>query len=298
MGPHRALLDGHRLHLQHGPIDLIIAAKGDAFAVGKAHEAAWARFQTILTELVAELVLLKGPVKIDRRCPVKGPVAVRMWNACAPFYKPFITPMAAVAGAVADEIAVFYRTAGVESASINNGGDIALHLSGGTALNLAVVPDIDRATGHPDRIHYHTLKITSSMPVRGVATSGWRGRSFSLGIADSVTVAARTAAMADSAATIVANAVNTDYIGIRRAPAWDLQTDSDLEDRLVTVEVPPLPPSIVANALDMGASAATLMLRYGLIHCAMLTCQRQMRVVEPATGDHFGLRATLTRSDA
>ena len=35
------------------------------------------------------------------------------------------------------------------------------------------------------------------MPHRGVATSGWRGRSHSLGIADSVTVVARNAAAAD-----------------------------------------------------------------------------------------------------
>ena len=36
--------------------------------------------------------------------------------------------------------------------------------------------------------------VDASLPVRGVATSGWRGRSHSLGIADSVTVLARTAA--------------------------------------------------------------------------------------------------------
>jgi ApbE superfamily uncharacterized protein (UPF0280 family) len=54
------------------------------------------------------------------------------------------------------------------------------------------------------------------MPVRGIATSGWRGRSFSLGIADSVTVLARTAAQADAAATVIANAVDADDVRIRR----------------------------------------------------------------------------------
>ena len=44
--------------------------------------------------------------------------------------------------------------------------------------------------------------------MRGIATSGWRGRSFSLGIADAVTVLAATAAEADAAATVIANAVD------------------------------------------------------------------------------------------
>ena len=79
-------------------------------------------------------------------------------------------------------------------------------------------------------------------PVRGIATSGWRGRSFSLGIADAVTVVARTAAMADAAATMVANAVDLAHPGIRRRPACDLHCDSDLGQRLVTVAVPVLTP--------------------------------------------------------
>ena len=40
------------------------------------------------------------------------------------------------------------------------------------------------------------FSVAASSPVRGIATSGWRGRSFSLGIADSVTVLATTASRA------------------------------------------------------------------------------------------------------
>ena len=60
-GPQANLLpDGRRLHLNHGPIDLIIEAFGEAAEVRAAYEQATARFQTILTELVEELPELRS----------------------------------------------------------------------------------------------------------------------------------------------------------------------------------------------------------------------------------------------
>jgi ApbE superfamily uncharacterized protein (UPF0280 family) len=67
-----------------------------------------------------------------------------------------------------------------------------------------------------------------------VATSGWRckgkgGRSFSFGIADAVTVLAGSAAAADAAATVIANAVDLPGHGaITRRPASAIDPDSDL----------------------------------------------------------------------
>ena len=92
--------------------------------------------------------------------------------------------------------------------------------------------------------------------MRGVATSGWQGRSHSLGIADAVTVLARCAAVADAAATLIANAVDVDHPGIRREPARVLDEDSDLGDRPVTVAVPALDPETIDAALDAGAHDA------------------------------------------
>ena len=43
-----------------------------------------------------------------------------------------------------------------------------------------------------------TITLDSDMGLGGIATSGAHGRSFSLGVADSVTVLAKTAAMADA----------------------------------------------------------------------------------------------------
>jgi ApbE superfamily uncharacterized protein (UPF0280 family) len=67
------LPDGRRLHLQHGPIDLIVEAWGDARAVAAAYQRAVARFPTILPELVAELTILRTPLpKPNRRARASG----------------------------------------------------------------------------------------------------------------------------------------------------------------------------------------------------------------------------------
>ena len=72
--------------------------------VAEAYRAAAARFATILDELCAELPLLRQPARADDT-PLRGGVARRMWAAVAPFAREtLVTPMAAVAGAVAGEV--------------------------------------------------------------------------------------------------------------------------------------------------------------------------------------------------
>lgn len=281
MHAERHLLDAQRWHLQHGPIDLVIEAEGDATAVASAHAAAWARFESLLAELVGELPLLRQPV--GAHCALQGPIARRMWQACAPFRPAFITPMAAVAGSVADEIIAAYRRPGIGRAWVNNGGDIALHLAAGHSARVGLFADIarfDLADAGPLTTDGQFV-IHAADPVRGVATSGWRGRSFSLGIADSVTVLAATAAQADAAATVIANAVNVDDEAIRRLPASQCKDDSDLGDIPVTVDVPPLSPAAVRRALDAGAARARRLQSGGNAWAAMLVCQGQWRLVEP-----------------
>jgi len=270
MQAQRALLPGGRWHFQHGPIDIVIGADGDAAALTAAHEAAWQRFQTVLPELVAELPTLRLPVRGP--CPLQGVIARRMWNACRPHHSAFITPMAAVAGSVAQELIGAYARDGITRAWVNNGGDIALHLAPGASLRVGLFADLARLDPTDIGVDGH-FDVDHAMPVRGVATSGWRGRSFSLGIADSVTVLARTAAQADAAATMIANAVNVTDARIRRAPANALKDDSDLGEIDVTVDVPPLPSELVQRALQAGQRRARELQRDGLIHAAVLVCQ-------------------------
>jgi ApbE superfamily uncharacterized protein (UPF0280 family) len=265
--PQIALLpDGKRLHLQDGPIDLVIEASGGEAEVRAAYEAAARRFTGLLDELCGELVELRQPAD-PARCTLKGVVARRMHAAVAPFAaKQFITPMAAVAGSVAEEIlGAMLDVARLPRAYVNNGGDIALHLTNEERFTVGLM---DR----PDRYGLmRTMEIEADDPARGVATSGRHGRSFSLGIADAVTVLARTASQADAAATVIANAVDLPgHPAIVRCPANDLQPDSDLGARLVTRDVGQLREDEVDDALRAGAIRARQLLAAGLIEGAAL----------------------------
>lgn len=259
------LADG-RLHLQDGPIDLIIEAFGEPGDVEAAYAAATLRFASLLDELSAELPLLRAPSTPSSAKP-EGVVARRMAEAVRHFHhERFLTPMAAVAGSVAQEILqAMVEAAPLAKAYVNNGGDIALHLSAAEIFQIGMV-------GRPDQPSlFGRATISAFDEARGVATSGWRGRSFSLGIADAVTVLAPTAAMADAAATLIANAVDLgDHPAIKRMPARRIDPQSDLGDRPVTRGVGALSPAEIDTALGFGAGEAERFRRLGLIEAAAL----------------------------
>ena len=289
-GAVRAPLPGSRWHFQHGPIDLVLQAWGNAEECARAYEQAWTRFQTVLPELVSELPNLRNPVTCfagDFDCPLSGLVARRMWRACAPLADVFITPMAAVAGAVADEVLnAMLVGRDLAKAYVNNGGDIALHLAPGERFETGIVGDISKPKVTA------TASIAAEDDVRGIATSGWRGRSFSLGIADSVTVLARDGAAADAAATLVANAVDVDHPAVERRPARDLDPDSDLREHLVTVAVGTLDFEALAEALARGRREARRLVDAGLIAAAYIELQGRRIAVGAETTPH-----TLRRED-
>jgi uncharacterized protein len=256
--------DGSRLHLHHGPIDLIVEADGAEPDVAEAYRRAWARFQPLLDELVEELPALRTPVG-ERRAVLSGSVARRMDAAVSPFSERFITPMAAVAGAVADEICAEMASCDVRRAYVNDGGDIAMFLQPDESFDVGLVPIPHRPSV------MGTATVRHGDPIRGMATSGRHGRSFSLGIADAVTVLAADAARADAAATLIANAVDLPgHRAVRRTPASELDPQSDLGERPVTVGVGPLREDEVLGALGAGAGEAERMLSAGRIVAAVL----------------------------
>ncbi len=321
----RTLPDGRRLHLQDGPIDLIVRADGAAPAVAEAYGIAAEALTGMLDALCGELEFLRAPAVSrpspfrENRAPIpasrdgtrvpgradegrssptvahppssplcgpsplrgerrafSGPVARRMAAAVAPFAgSTFITPMAAVAGAVAEAVLdAMVGAVALDRAFVNNGGDIALHCAPGHAFTVGLVDRPDRPS------LFGRARIGAEGGVRGIATSGWRGRSFSRGIADAVTVLAGSAAAADAAATVVANAVDLPgHPAVRRAPADSIHPDSDLGPRLVTRGVGPLPASDVARALAAGAEVAEELLARGLILGAALHLQGRSATV-------------------
>ena len=269
------LPDGRRLHLQNGPIDLVICAYGPRPSVVQGYERAARRFATILEELCDELALLRTAAQ-PGACPLQGKVARRMHRAVEPYAAAsFITPMAAVAGAVAEEIlAAMTDGAALDRAYVNNGGDIALHLAEGANFTIGMVDRPERPS------LFGSLTIETGDGIAGIATSGRHGRSFSLGIADAVTVLARSAAEADAAATIIANVVDlpANHPKVRRAPARSVQPDSDLGDRLVTRGVDPLTGFEIDQALAAGMACAEDLVEAGLIRAAALHLQGVTRI--------------------
>ncbi len=284
--PQIALLpDGRRLHLQDGPIDLVIEACGDRAEVEIAYAAAAESFTGLLDRLCGELPELRR--RAAARLPgLKGVVARRMHAAVLPYVDThFITPMAAVAGAVAEEVlGAMTRAATLTRAYVNNGGDIALHLLSGEKFIVGLVAHVD-----PPTLAGKTI-IEADSVVRGIATSGRHGRSFSLGIADAVTALARTASQADAAATMIANAVDLPgHPGIVRVPACEIQPDNDLGERLVTRDVAPLTCDEVTMALEAGAVYARELLARGLIEGAALCLQGETQIVAPSHSRAFDM---------
>ncbi|HYZ64180.1 MAG TPA: UPF0280 family protein, partial [Acetobacteraceae bacterium] len=173
----------------------------------------------------------------------------------------------------------------IERAFVNNGGDIAFHLAPGQTLRCGLVTEL--AAPALDGV----FTLTSANPARGIATSGRAckgrgGRSFSFGIADAVTVLARTAAQADAAATVIGNAVDLPgHPAIQRRPATDIDPDSDLGDRRITWDVGELCPAEVDAALDAGSAVADALRRRGLILGAVLALRGRIATCLPTLLD-------------
>jgi uncharacterized protein len=299
-GPARACLGrevlvakktSQRWHFQHGPIDLILGVEGDPTVCDQAIELAWLRFERVLEELVSELSMLRAsvPAHLEGPAPkpghvskvaggLKGAIAKKMVLACEPYGLLdglFVTPMAAVAGCVAQDVLEYLRQPRIDQAWVNNGGDIAWFAPTLSERRFKVgIPEISKGT---------FITLDAKDQCWGIATSGWRGRSQSFGIADSVTVIAREAGQADVAATLIANQVSlrhlaTDHPLIVQRPAREMKDDSDLGDRLVTVQVGCLVDKDVQAALDSGERFARTLHARQWIQGAALCLQGQYRV--------------------
>ncbi len=271
-----ALLPDGRLHLQHGPIDCLVRAWGKHSEIHAAYRQAADAFPAILPELCRELPILRLPQPNLRPT---GKIARAMHAAVAPFTADFITPMAAVAGAVAEAVlAALKKDRDLTRAFVNNGGDIAFHLAPGQSLRAGLVSDLTNPALDG------AFLLEAHAPARGLATSGRAckghgGRSFSRGIADSVSVLAKTAAQADAAATIIANAIDLPgHPAITRRPASDIDPDSDLGDLAITWDVGPLTTQEIHSALEAGNHVAAQLRQSHLIEGAVL-CLRGQNIV-------------------
>ncbi|MEE9417240.1 MAG: UPF0280 family protein [Acidimicrobiales bacterium] len=262
-----ALLDDGRIHVQHGPTDLIITIDGTDEARRGAIQSVGELFGSLLADLMEDVEALRSDVASNPR--VSGVTAQRMVDATAAVAgSAFLTPMAAVAGAIADTVCEAIVRDGIDRAIVNNGGDIAFYLSEGASLKVGLA---DVSTASP----LGKFRIDSTLPIRGVATSGRGGRSLTMGIADSVAVVAPTCAVADAAATLIASAVDLPNSGlVTRVPANDMDAASDLESRPVVIGVQPLTSADANLALQRGLTVAQRLISQRAIGAAALRLQQ------------------------
>lgn len=267
----------NRLYLRHGPIDLFVTIElYEHQKEPDAYRLVSDAFEDVLPTLCDELGLLRTKSGSSGKIP-SGPVATRMCAAVEPYsQKYFVTPMIAVAGSVADYLAdLIVQSFETKRVIINNGGDIAVRLFGDAEITVGICDDV--TTGNTK----NHATIHAAHGIGGIATSGWKGRSYSLGIADAVTVLARSAAAADTAATLIANAVNLPGSPkVLREPAANLSPDSDLGNQLVTVEVNKLDEQEIRAALRRGCAAANAMIDHGHIISAYLSLQGLEEIIE------------------
>ena len=270
---------GRSLQLRCGPTHAVASCSGSPEAMHRAYQKLVDRFAEIIPELVGELNWLRTELPYDI-AQLNGRIARAMYTACEPYRGERITPMSAVAGAIAEHLLHLMSSEhGICKAWVNNGGDIALYLTGDERFDCGIHETLHRSE------HDAIFRLAAHDGIGGVATSGrvcsgQGGRSFSLGIADAVTVLAETAAMADAAATMIANRVDLPgHPAVARIRADQIEPDTDLGDRPVVVEVSLLTRRETEQALSNGTEYAHDYMQRGLIHGARLCLNGQSRII-------------------
>ena len=222
------LVDEETVLAECGPMRLAIRAwKGRRPQQKLCFKAAEESFACL--ERVARLrtTLSQPPDKI-RTIP-EDALALQMIHSVKAVGDSDLTPMASVAGTIADAVADWIFERGCSRVIVDNGGDIAVRLARGETVSVGVRPSI-RASNMS-----HLLRLDSRRPTWGVTTSGFGGRSFTRGIASAVTALAASAAVADAASTVIANACFVQDENIRQILAEQIDPNSDLAGSTVTV---------------------------------------------------------------
>ena len=177
-----------------------------------------------------------------------------------------LTPMAAVAGTIADAVADWLFAHGSTKVVVDNGGDIAIRLTSGETVTVGIRPQIDCFDIS------HIAQLDDRCSSWGVTTSGLGGRSFTRGIASAVTVIAENASIADAAATAIANACFVRDKNIRQTPAEQIDPNTDLAGKMVTLSIGNLTPAKRKAAQTKALQRAEDLVTTGAIVGALI-CQ-------------------------
>jgi ApbE superfamily uncharacterized protein (UPF0280 family) len=257
-------LPGGSVLVECGPMRLVISAwVGRVPQPGEALVAASKAIE-FLEEVASQRERLSAPWRRLDKLGLSA-IPLEMLDSVALVGDEDLTPMASVAGAIADAVATFLVARGMTKVIVDNGGDLAIRIGDPEErVRVGVRSKVDRRD--LDKI----LVLTGRRASWGVATSGLGGRSLTRGIAWSATAIAEKGALADAAATSLANSTWVEWGGIERKRACELDPQSDLGDLEVTVRIGELPPHVASLGLRKGLEKARLLMERGVISGAMI----------------------------
>jgi ApbE superfamily uncharacterized protein (UPF0280 family) len=264
-------LDEEAVIAECGPMRLVIRAwkKGQP-QIEVARKAAEKSIR-YLEQIARCRLLLSRPISEAVKWP-KGDLAVQMISNVKAIGDDDLTPMAAVAGTIADAVADWLVDQKMDRVIVDNGGDIALRLEAGETATVGIRPQIDNL------LVSHVLHLDAGQASWGVTTSGVGGRSLTRGIASAVTVVAANASVADAAATAIGNACFVEDGGIVQLPAERLDPNTDLAGLLVTTKVGKLLPGKVLKAVENARQKAELLSQRKIILGAYIALQNMFAI--------------------
>jgi hypothetical protein len=194
-----------------------------------------------------------------------------------------LTPMAAVAGTIADAVADFLFNRGMTRVVVDNGGDVAVRLLGDASVTVGIRQKVDKLEIS------NVIALDSKLPSWGVTTSGLGGRSLTRGVASAATVISESASMADAAATAIANASFVEDEQVLQRLAEEIDPETDIAGLPVTVKVGPLSEETKAMAVSKAMERAGQLIEKDIILGVYVAVQEKVamtrffkeRLVEP-----------------
>ncbi len=260
------VLPGGSVLAESGPMRLVISAGvGKVLQTKMALRAAEESFGFL--ERVARHRTFLGRGFLEHREEINDPLVLKMISSVVMVGDDDLTPMAAVAGTIADEVADFLFERGMTKVVVDNGGDVAIRADREDPITVGIRPDVS------DRAVSYVIGLDPSLCSHGVATSGLGGRSLTRGIASAATVVAQTASLADAAATAVANATSLEDAQVWRRPAEELDPYTDIPGTDVTVKVGALSEENKSRAVSKAILRAEDLVRREVILGAFVAVQ-------------------------
>ncbi|MBP2637105.1 MAG: hypothetical protein H6Q72_3012 [Firmicutes bacterium] len=260
------------VRLDYGPMQMTISAEDDWGPMPQRARDAAQHAMEILSELASYKVIAASPQQ-ELPASENWPAVLRqMIDAVTGSGDRTLTPMAAVAGSIADLTADWLHARGATKVLVNNGGDIAVRLTGSQTTTVGVAP----AIGHNPT---HALVLAADNNIGGIATSGLGGRSFTKGIASAAVVAAARASLADACATSLGNATYIDHPAVKVKLAEQLDPNTDIRGHKVVEEVGLLPTHVVEQALHNSWTQAVQLYKTGLIKGAAIFVQQRVVMI-------------------